>query len=311
MIFDAHVHAHVFGRDFSPELAAYYVELYAGSPSWMTGSAWKSEDWCVPAARIVEHMDAAGVDRALVLAFAAVPFGCYDPSMAEYIAGLCRDHPDRFVGFYSADPLGGDAEAERLRHAVQALGLSGLKILPSYNGVAINDERIGPLWAAAEELGVPVLVHTGWAAFPSGRTLAHDHPLQLEDVLADFPALRVVVAHCGFAWSEHVLMMLAARPRLGADLAWWGASQPPWRAAATLSAAKHLGVLERIFWGTDYPFTSFASDLAYWRAVPQVAERLGLEPGIDEDDLRGVLGDNFAAFLRGSAADGSGVASAR
>lgn len=297
MIVDAHAHVHVYGRDFSPELAAYYLRLYAGTPSWMTGRPWRAEDWSVPAEVVVRHLDEAGVDRALVMAFASVPLDSYDPSMAEYVAGLCRDHPGRFVGFYSADPLGGEREAERLEHAVTELDLSGLKLLPSYNRVPGNDPRIRPLYATAARLGIPVLVHTGWAALPGGRTLVHDHPLLLEDVLGDFPELKLVVAHCGFAWSEHVLMMLAAHPTIGADLAWWGPSQPPWRAAQTLSMAKHLGVLDRVFWGTDYPFTSFSADLDYWRGIPDLSERLGLEPAVEAGDLELVLGANVARFL--------------
>jgi predicted TIM-barrel fold metal-dependent hydrolase len=297
VVFDAHVHTLSYGRDFSPALAEYYLRMYDGEVSWMTGRPWTAEDWCVPGPRVVEHMDAANVDRALIMALASVPLDGYDPTLGEYVAGLCDTYPDRFVGFYSANPTGGDEEAERLRAAVTDLGLQGLKMLPSYNGVPLNDARIRPLYAAAEELGVPVLLHTGWSPFPGGRTLANDHPLQLEDVLVEFPRLRAIVGHCGFTWSEHVLMLLAAHPDIGADLAYWGPTQPLWRAAQTLSMAKHLGVLDRLFWGTDYPFTSFAEDLAYWRRVPATCERLGLEPTVDEADVERFLGPSFARFL--------------
>jgi len=297
MVFDAHVHLHAYGRDFSPRLADFYLQLYSGATSWMSGEPWAAEEWCVPPEKLVAQMDAGGVDRAMLMALAAVPLGAYDPGMAEYIAEACRAHPDRFVGLYSGDPLGQDREAERLRHAVQELGLCGLKLLPSYNGVAINDRRIWPLYAAAADLGVPVLVHTGWSVFPGGRTLAHDHPLQLEDVLVDFPGLRAIIAHCGFAWSEHVLMLLSAHPSIAADFAYWGPTQPPWRAAQTLSMAKHLGVLGRLFWGTDYPFTGFESDLSYWRAIPETTARLGLEPAITASDVDALLGANIARFL--------------
>ena len=90
---------------------------------------------------------------------------------------------------------------------------------------------------------------------PGGKSLAYDHPLYIEDALVDFPGLRPILAHCGFAWSELVLMLMARDSRVAADFAWWSPSQPPWRAAQTLSMAKYLGVLDRLFWGTDYPFT--------------------------------------------------------
>jgi predicted TIM-barrel fold metal-dependent hydrolase len=160
------------------------------------------------------------------------------------------------------------------------------------------------MYEAAAELGVPLTLHTGWSSLPAGKSLAFDHPLYIEEALGDFPGLRPILAHCGFAWSELVLMLMAKDPRVAADLAWWSQTQPPWRAAQTLSMAKYLDVLERIFWGTDYPFTDFASDEAYWRAVPATCRRLGLEPEVTDADIDALLGPNFAAFLAASPGPG-------
>ncbi len=299
MIFCAHVHLSQFGRDFSQELADVYLEMFKGQRSWITGEPWTADGWCVPPEKLIEHMDAAGVDRALIFALAYVPIGCYDPTMAEFIAQVCHDHPTRFVGFYSADPLGGTEEVKRFRHAIESLGLRGLKMLPSYNFVALNDRRIWPLYEAAADLGVPVTIHTGWSALKPGKSLAYDHPLLLEDALVDFPDLRMIFAHCGFAWSELVLLLMAKNPNVAADFAWWPATQPTWRAAQTLSMAKHLGVLDRLCWGTDYPYANFQSDLAYWRHIPAVSERLGLEPSVTDADIDAFLGANIATFLEG------------
>jgi len=61
--------------------------------------------------------------------------------------------------------------------------------------------------------------------------------------------------------------------------------------------AKCLDVAERLFWGTDYPFTSLADDLAYWRKVPAAAARMGLEPTVTDEDVESFLGPNVANFL--------------
>jgi uncharacterized protein len=297
MLFNAHVHMSQWGRDFSQELADVHLAQFQGKTSWLTGKPWTADGWCVDGETLIGHMDAAGVDRALVMCLAYVPVGAYDPSMGDYIAGLCRQWPDRLIGFYSANPLGGRAEADRLRRAVEELGLKGLKMLPSYNYAAINDRRIWPLYETAAELGVPLTLHTGWSSLPAGKSLAYDHPLYIEDALVDFPTLRPILAHCGFAWSELVLMLMAKNPNVAADFAWWSPSQPPWRAAQTLSMAKYLGVHERLFWGTDYPFTDFGSDLAYWRAIPATSERLGLDPAVTDADIEAFLGQNFARFV--------------
>jgi len=92
-------------------------------------------------------------------------------------------------------------------------------------------------------------------------------------------------------------MLMAKDERVAADFAWWSPSQPTWRAAQTLSMAKHLGVLDRLFWGTDYPFCDFDSDLAYWRSIPVVSARLGLEPAVTDVEIEAMLGANLARFL--------------
>ena len=300
MLFNAHVHMSQWGRDFTPELAEVHLAQFAGRTSWITGEPWTPEGWCIPGADLIRHMDEAGVDRALVMCLAYVPVGAYDPTMGDYIADLVATYPDRLVGFYSANPLGGEEEAARLRHYVTERGLSGLKMLPSYNYAAINDRRIWPMYEAAAELGVPMTIHTGWSSLPAGKSLTYDHPLYIEDALVEIPGLRPILAHCGFAWSELVLMLMAKDPRVAADLSWWSQTQPPWRAAQTLSMAKYLGVLDRIFWGTDYPFCDFGSDEAYWRAIPATCRRLGLEPEVTEEDIDRFLGPNLAAFLAAS-----------
>ncbi len=299
MIVDAHTHLLQAGRDFSDELARWYLEMYRGIPSWRTGAPYALGDWCVPAETLIADMDAAGVDRAVVMTLGSVPLGGHDPTLAEDVARWCDAYPDRLIGMLTADPLGGDAEAERIRGDVRRLGLAGVKMLPAYSYVPIDDRRLWPLYAAVEDLGVPLILHTGWCAIPGGRTLAHDHPLQAEHVLADFPGLRLVVAHCGFAWSEQVLFMLAGHASVCADLAYWSQTMPAWRAAATLSHAKHLGVAHRLLWGTDYPFASPRDDLAYWRSVPEAAERLGLEPRVTDDDIAAFLGANAERALAG------------
>ena len=298
MIVNSHVHMARYGREFSAELAKLCLAEFGGTPCWRTGEPWRPEDFCVSTERLIQDMDRLGIDRAIVLGIAYVPLNAYDPTAAEYLAEeVVGRHPDRLVAFYAADPTGGVREVRRFERAVDGLGLRGLKLLPSGNRVAINDRRIWPLYESAERMGVPVVCHTGWDTLPTERMLDYEHPLFAEDVVRDFPDLKLVLAHTGFQWADEAIWLMAKSPNLYADLAFWPETTPLWRAAQVLSWAKKLGVLDRILWGSDYPFVDFAPGLEYVRRIPDYTRRHELEPYLTEEDLAGVLGLSAAGLI--------------
>jgi predicted TIM-barrel fold metal-dependent hydrolase len=70
---------------------------------------------------------------------------------------------------WAAEPAFGETEARRLREGVAA-GAAGLKVWKTLGLrardsagrlVAVDDQRLDPLWATAGELGVPITIHVG------------------------------------------------------------------------------------------------------------------------------------------------------
>jgi hypothetical protein len=66
--------------------------------------------------------------------------------------------------------------------------------------VAPNDPKLEPYFALAEELDIPVCLHTGFGppmspymGDPNFR-MRHGNPLLLEDVLVKHPRLRIYIA---------------------------------------------------------------------------------------------------------------------
>ena len=135
----------------------------------------------------------------------------------EYVGELCAEanalpDPDagprgRLIPFASINPfivndLGG--ELERL---VEELDFGGIKIYPTYHHHYPNDSRLYPLYAKAQELGIPALVHTGSSVFKGAR-IKYGDPLLLDDVAIDFPELNILMAHSGRPfWYEHAFWM--------------------------------------------------------------------------------------------------------
>ena len=289
MIINTHAHMSRFGIDFSPQLGEFYVNMFAGTDCWHTGKPWKPEDFCVPPERLIHDMDRLKIDKVFVLGIAYRPMDSYDPNSAEYVAKMMGDYPNRLIGFYTADPLGGLAEVRRLEKAVE-MGIRGLKMLPAYNYVPLNDRRIWPLYDAAQGLGIPVILHTGWSSLPRGKMLEYDHPLYAEDIMLDFPDMKLILAHVGFQWAEEAIHFMAKFPNVYGDMAYWAETTPMWRVAQIWVWAKKLHVFNRFLWGSDYPYVDFNNGLQFFRGVPEYTQKHDLEPFITEEDMDSFFG---------------------
>jgi predicted TIM-barrel fold metal-dependent hydrolase len=298
-VVDAHCHILRAGTTWSAVMAEEFLQAgLADVPVWWDPSrTWTAADMDVDVDRLVGHMDDAGVGRSVVFGFGARPYGCHPDDAAIFEA--VERHPSRFIPFHVVDPFGGPAARALAVKRVVHDGFQGLKMLPAYNHLALDDPRLYPVYALAEDLQVPLIVHTGGTRIRAVLGRWQD-PLLLDPVGVAFPALRLWIAHCGMHHWADALTALGRHPAMAADVSYWG-RMPVHEVARAMSWAKHAGVLERIFWGTDYPFWGQRDDIARWRAVPDDQARLGLDPAITQADVNGILGGNLTAFLGGEA----------
>lgn len=78
----------------------------------------------------------------------------------DSMADLVDAYPSRFPGFVASLPLNHPEESVReLERAVQQLGALGVQVFSNVNGAPLDDVRFAPLFAAADRLRVPVLLH--------------------------------------------------------------------------------------------------------------------------------------------------------
>ena len=295
MIVDAHVHA--FGEPgfWSKELFSVFQPTGVGLPDFVTPSRGLAK----PMEQLPGKLDEAGIEKAFLLAHDLErPWKSRCPN--EVVAAFVKRFPERFIGFASVDPLGGRKSVDELEHAVKDLHLHGLKLLPAYSGCAPGDRRAFPVYEAAQDLGIQgVTIHTGFAT--STTQLAHDRPDTIDDVAIQFPKLRLIIAHLGLLWANDALMLLMRQANIFADISSWSL-MPFDLLARTLSYAKHLGVLNKIMWGSDFPFLVTVStqkqDIARLRKIPAYSSRIGVEPELTSDDVESVLGDNALNFAK-------------
>src|SRR5712672_1618692 len=131
----------------------------------------------------------------------------------EKLAELCASKPDRFAAFASLTLQAPDLAVQELETAVKKQGLKGAAIGGVVAGVEFSDPKFHPVWAKAEELGVPLFIHpqgvpelskrlsgNGWLGNTIGNpletTIALSH-LIFEGTLDRFPGLKVIAAHGG------------------------------------------------------------------------------------------------------------------
>lgn len=181
------------------------------------------------------------------------------PAVAnDFVAACVRDHPDVFLGFASVDPLKGAAAVAELERAVRELGLRGLKLHPTAQGISPDDARMAPVWETAAGLGIPVTVHTGTtglgAGMPGGGHLKLEpsRPIHLDAVAADFPQLQIVMAHPAWPWQDEQLAIALHKPNTWIDLSGWS---PRYFAPELVREIKGR-LQDRVLFGTDYPFIS-------------------------------------------------------
>lgn len=222
------------------------------------------------------------VDHAVVLGFRARHVGVLVPN--EYVAEYVGKHPEKLIGFASVDPQDPDA-VEQLDDAIQRLKLRGLKMGPIYQNVAPTDSRFRRIMKRCEELNIPVLIHQG-ATFCANVSLEISRPLLLQPLALEFPRLRMVIAHMGHPWIDETLVLIRKNRNFFADIS--ALYYRPWQFYNALISAKEYGVLDRLLFGSDYPFTTPQSSMDALRKVNEMAAGTNL-PRIPEDALEALI----------------------
>ena len=248
------------------------------------------------AERLLEALDATGVDRAIVCALSE-----HDRYLAEVLA----DHPSRFAGvavhdFADPDPLA------TLQRRVDA-GIEGIRFYGLEGEPGADPESLAAfeVLAAMRDAGMKA-----WFYGPADQVALLDGCLDL------LPDLKVVLNHLGFLPNMHLELRVDEhrRPRFDMPL------PPPGLEAVEALAAKHSNVYVHFsghyaFSGAPYPYRDLqettdriyaafgadrmlmASDWPWIREEPGYGETLGVV-----DQLLGNISAAERDMIRGGTA---------
>jgi predicted TIM-barrel fold metal-dependent hydrolase len=116
-------------------------------------------------------------------------------------------------------------------------------------GCAANDRALYPAYALCQDARIPVVVHCGTSTFP-GSSNSFADPVLLDDVLRDFRALEVVLAHGGRGWWYDAAAFMA----LSSERVWIELSGlPPSRLRDYYAGHSWPRLTRRMIFGTDWP----------------------------------------------------------
>ncbi len=256
--------------------------------------------------RLVRDMDAAGIDKTVVLPldfeYLRGGDGFTFRDFNDLAARYAREHPGRIIAFAGVDPRRGVAAVTELRRCVEELGFRGLKLW-TVTGFRVDDERYYPLYEEAARLGITVLVHTGLG--PGESYLETCRPVYVDKIAVDFRELNFIMAHAGTPWVEEALTVALKNPNVYVDVSAWQrpARTFPLAFAQLLSMAKLLhGGVHKVLFGSDWPlFTEIYSQREWVEAVrtlehPPALQMMGL-PALTAADRAAILGGNAQKLL--------------
>lgn len=239
------------------------------------------------AARWLGAFDRYGISAAVFLALAPQP---------ETLRRFAAQRPERLYAFTFVNPWEDGADAI-LEGDILRRGFRGLKLYPSIQGFHVYDERGYPVYARAEGLRIPVLVHFG-VTLDYRSDLRYSNPLDLHAVARDFPELPLIVAHAGAGFFRETLMLAYHCANVFVDTSGsgtWMRYQPrPLTRREVLERLLQVFGPDRILFGSDSRHAS--EGYRYWllQEHREILEALR----VPEEDQRKILGGNMARLLR-------------
>ncbi len=187
----------------------------------------------------------------------------------------CLDAARRSEGRLSALVRVVPDEVDALEGFLDA-GAKGVKLHLSSDELDLSDPRLVPVFAIADERGLPVLVHCGPEVHAVGGTILA--------ACSRRPGLRMVLAHCALSDLGHLHRHVPDHPNLFFDTSWW--------TPAHLMGLFALVPPGRVLAASDLPYSTPVSALM---ATGRCAWQAGLSP----DQLASVLGGQTARIVEG------------
>ena len=160
--------------------------------------------------------------------------------MHDRIYRFAQDNPGKVYGVADVNPRwDDDAYKNEVRRCVKELGFVGLKLHPLLHGVNPAAKYCRKAFEIADELNIPLIVHTGTGA-PASL------PSSIMPRAKEFPNLKIVLAHSGmFYFAAEAIQMAKLFDNVYLESSW----SPVHTLKSIISS---VGV-NKLMMGSDHP----------------------------------------------------------
>ena len=204
---------------------------------------------------------------------------------------------DRILRAIPFDPKSGQPTVDQLRELVKARHVEAFaEVGAQYVGVPVNDPRMEPYYALAEELDIPMGIHMGPGPPGAPYSQAPDYRMRLssllllEDVLLRHPKLRLWAMHAGWPLADDTIGALYAHPQLYVDVGVISFAFPRKQFYSFLERLVDAGFEQRIMFGSD--------EMVWPDALSAAIDSIQNAPFLTQQQKRDILYNNAARFLR-------------
>jgi uncharacterized protein len=266
-------------------------------PQFAVGTAYSRPGSVSPKAdpdSVYEAM--AEVDKAIVFSLRYGDSAGIDGD-DDVTAEAISKYPSKFVGFACLDPRRPDA-IDLLKHAVEDLGLRGVKFGPIYNGVSLLDPRMEPVYRYCVANNLPLTMHMG-TTFAENAPIEYGRPIEVDEIASRYPDLKMIMAHMAHPWWEECIVVARKRPNVYCEVS--ALFYRPWQFWNILVTAQEYRITERnkIFWGTDFPFSGVRESIDGLKAINAQVEGTAL-PRVSDETITSILhSDPFSHWWHG------------
>jgi predicted TIM-barrel fold metal-dependent hydrolase len=269
MIIDAHTHIWSSDDQLGSEIADA-IQQRAASRSPLPDS--------IEAAHVKSM---SHVDGALVFGFRSDRLGARIPN--ELIAEFAAVESRRCIGIAGVDPMSDDASDQLM--SGHSLGLAGVTVSPSCQGFHPAHSSAMRVYEQCVGMRMPLFV-TSFEPLTSGAVLEFGRPALWDEVAQSFPSLPIVIGGLGYPWVDEALVMLAKHANVFTDIA--GVVSRPWALYNALLTASNLGVINKLIFGSGFPYESPGKAIESLYSVNAVAQGSRM-PTVPRSLLRSIV----------------------